>query len=182
MHRDLLTVIFMLAIRLSFELERTRCPIESRSRTRQAYRVAMPDAGADILRTKMANIIGTGIDVIEVDRIERALTRPRTGERFRARVFTQREIAYCESRGLPRYQSYAGRFAAKEAAMKAMGTGWNRNVGWSEIEVVRERGKAPTIALHGKSAEFARGRSIGKFHLSITHTVKEAIAHVIAEG
>ena len=89
----------------------------------------------------MSEIAGTGIDVIEVDRIERALTRPATGERFRARVFTAGEIKYCESRGLPRYQSYAARFAAKEATMKALGTGWNRNVGWSEIEVVRERGK-----------------------------------------
>ena len=130
----------------------------------------------------MAKILGTGIDVIEVDRIERALTRDRTGERFRARVFTEREVRYCESRGVARYQSYAARFAAKEAAMKAMGTGWSRNVGWSEIEVVRERGKAPTIALQGKSAEFARRKNISIFHLSITHTAKEAIAHVIAEG
>jgi len=66
-------------------------------------------------------------------RIERALTRPATGERFRARVFTPGEVKYCESRGRPRYQSYAARFAAKEATMKALGTGWNRNVGWSEI-------------------------------------------------
>lgn len=130
----------------------------------------------------MANIVGTGIDVIEVERVERALNRPRTGERFRARVFTAGEVEYCESRGRPRYQSYAARFAAKEAAMKAMGTGWNRNVGWSEIEVVRERGKAPTIVLHGKSAAFARRRNIVKFHLSLTHTASEAIAHVIAEG
>jgi holo-[acyl-carrier protein] synthase len=130
----------------------------------------------------MARIIGTGIDVIEVNRIERALTRTATGERFRARVFTEREVDYCESRGRPRFQSYAARFAAKEAAMKSMGTGWNRNVGWSEIEVVRERGKAPTIVLHGKTAEFARRRNISAFHLSITHTVRDAIAHVIAEG
>jgi holo-[acyl-carrier protein] synthase len=130
----------------------------------------------------MAQIAGTGIDVIEVERIERALTRPRIGERFRARVFTPGEIAYCESRGLPRYQSYAARFAAKEATMKAMGTGWNRNVGWSEIEVVRERGKAPTIALSGKAAAFAQRRRITRFHLSLTHTSAEAIAHVIAES
>ena len=130
----------------------------------------------------MSQIAGTGIDVIEVDRIERALTRPATGERFRARVFTAGEISYCESRGKGRYQSYAARFAAKEAAMKAMGTGWNRNVGWAEIEVVRERGKAPTIALHGKTAEFARRKHIVRFHLSITHTASQAIAHVIAEG
>lgn len=129
----------------------------------------------------MANIIGTGIDVIEVARIEHALTDATTGERFRNRVFTPGEIAYCDSRGKGRYQSYAARFAAKEATMKAMGTGWNRNVGWSEIEVVRERGKAPTIALHGKSAAFARRKNITRFHLSLTHTADQAIAHAIAE-
>ena len=134
------------------------------------------------MAVKMANIIGTGIDLIEVARIERALSNPVTGERFRNRVFTVGEIAYCESRGRGRYQSYAARFAAKEAAMKALGTGWNRNVGWSEIEVVRERGKAPTIALHGKSAVFAERKNITHFHLSITHTADQAIAHAIAEG
>src|SRR6266478_4676929 len=127
-------------------------------------------------------ILGTGIDMIEVERVERALTRPRTGERFRDRVYTEREVAYCESRGRPRYQSYAARFAAKEAAMKAMGTGWNRNVGWSEIEVVRQRGQAPTIKLHGKAAQFAHQRKIERFHLSLSHTEADAIAHVIAEG
>jgi holo-[acyl-carrier protein] synthase len=126
-------------------------------------------------------IVGTGVDIIEVDRIERALTRPVTGTRFHARVYTERETSYCESRGRPRFQSYAARFAAKEAAMKAMGTGWNRNVGWSEIEVVRERGHAPTIVVHGKSAEFARRRGIKRFHLSLSHTAAGAIAHVIAE-
>src|SRR5713226_1721997 len=130
----------------------------------------------------MARIIGTGIDMIEVARIERALTRPRIGERFRQRVFTKGEIAYCESRGRPRYQSYAARFAAKEATMKAMGTGWNRNVGWREIEVVRERGRAPGIVLHGKAAEFARRCNIANFHVSLSHTASTAIAHVIAEG
>jgi len=130
----------------------------------------------------MAQILGTGIDLIEVDRIERAINRPRTGARFRARVFTDGEVAYCESRGRPRYQSYAGRFAAKEATMKALGTGWNRNVGWSEIEVVRQRGRAPTIRLSGKAAEFAGIRGITSFHLSITHTASTAMAHVIAEG
>lgn len=130
----------------------------------------------------MSAIVGTGIDAIEVGRVERALNHHRTGERFRHRVFTEGEIAYCESRGLPRYQSYAARFAAKEAVMKAMGTGWNRNVGWSEIEVVRERGKAPTIALSGKAAAYARKRNIARFHLSITHTREQAIAYVIAES
>lgn len=127
-------------------------------------------------------IVGTGVDIIEVERVERALTRPATGARFRMRVFTAGEIAYCESRGRPRYQSYAARFAAKEAAMKAMGTGWNRNVGWTEIEVVRQRGHAPTIVLHGKTASFASRRNITRFHLSLSHTAAGAIAHVIAEG
>lgn len=130
----------------------------------------------------MGTIVGTGIDMIEVARIERAITNPVIGGRFRSRVFTEGEVRYCESRGKARYQSYAARFAAKEAAMKAMGTGWNRNVGWAEIEVARERGKAPTIALHGKTAEFARRKNIARFHLSITHTSGQAIAHVIAES
>jgi holo-[acyl-carrier protein] synthase len=127
-------------------------------------------------------IIGTGIDTIEVERVERAIVRPLTGNRFRARVFTEREIAYCEARGRGRFQSYAARFAAKEAAMKALGTGWNRNVGWNEIEVVRERGQAPTIKLTGKAAAFAARRKIERFHLSLTHTTASAIAHVIAEA
>ncbi len=130
----------------------------------------------------MGRILGTGIDIVEVERVERALNKPATGARFRSRVFTEREVAYCESRGRPRYQSYAARFAAKEAAMKAMGTGWNRNVGWRDIEVVRERGRAPTIVLSGKALEFARRRKIAAFHLSLSHTAAGAIAHVIAEG
>src|SRR5260370_25641978 len=125
-------------------------------------------------------IVGTGIDTIEVERVERAISRPLTGVRFRARVFTPGEIAYCESRGRGRFQSYAARFAAKEATMKALGTGWNRNVGWSEIEVVRQRGQAPTIKLSGKAAAFAARRTISRFHLSLTHTAASAIAHVIA--
>jgi holo-[acyl-carrier protein] synthase len=127
-------------------------------------------------------IIGTGIDVIEVERIQRALTRPLTGGRFRDRIFTASEAAYCESRGRGRFQSYAARFAAKEAAMKAMGTGWNRNVGWREIEVVRQRGQPPAIKLSGKTAEFGSRRKIARFHVTLTHTTTSAIAHVIAEG
>ncbi len=130
----------------------------------------------------MGRILGTGIDIIEVERIERALTRPRTGERFRVRVFTEREVAYCEARGRPRYESYAARFAAKEAAMKAMGTGWNAKVGWRDIEVVRAPGQAPAIVLSGKAAEFARRKRITAFHLAITHSSTDAIAQVIAEG
>ncbi len=127
-------------------------------------------------------IVGTGIDTIEVERVERALSRDLTGLRFRARVFTAGEIRYCESRGRGRFQSYAARFAAKEATMKALGTGWNRHVGWNQIEVTRERGQAPAIKLSGKAAAFAAQRQIVRFHLSLTHTAATAIAHVIAES
>ncbi|HEX4211603.1 MAG TPA: holo-ACP synthase [Candidatus Binataceae bacterium] len=129
----------------------------------------------------MGTISGTGVDMIEVDRIKQAIERPLTGVRFRARVFTDAEVAYCESRGRGRYQSYAARFAAKEAVMKALGTGWNRNAGWREIEVMRERGRPPGIKLAGKAEHFAHGRRVTIFHLSITHTTTHAIAHVIAE-
>jgi holo-[acyl-carrier protein] synthase len=127
-------------------------------------------------------IFGTGIDLIEVDRVRLALERPLTGARFKARVFTEGEVAYCESRGRARFQSYAARFAAKEATMKALGTGWNRNVGWRDIEVMRSRGRPPTIKLWGKAAQFAGSRHVTGFHLSISHSAVHAIAHVIAEA
>jgi holo-[acyl-carrier protein] synthase len=126
-------------------------------------------------------IVGIGIDIIEVERVERALTHDRTGARFRARVFAEGEIIYCEARGLPRFESYAARFAAKEAVMKSMGTGWGPNARWNEIEVVREEGGAPAVLLHGKAAEFARHRRVRRFHLSLTHTAETAIAYAIAE-
>ena len=122
----------------------------------------------------MAQILGTGIDLIEVDRIERAIKRPLTGARFRKRVFTDGEVTYCESRGRPRFQSYAGRFAAKEATMKALGTGWNRNVGWGEIEVVRQRGHAPTIELIGQGG--------GVRAQTRNHGVSFDIAHTVGDG
>ena len=124
-------------------------------------------------------ILGTGVDLAEVDRIRAAIGR--YGRRFIERIYTPAEIAYVEKKA-NRFERYAGRFAAKEATMKALGTGWSRNVGWSEIEVVRQRGQAPTIKLRGKAAEFARKRGITGFHLSITHTGTTAMAHVIAEG
>lgn len=127
-------------------------------------------------------IVGTGVDMIEVERVQQALSRLGTGDRFRQRVFTESEIAYCESRGRLLYQSYAARFAAKEAVMKALGTGWNRHVGWNDIEVLRQRGRAPMIVLHGKAAEFAGRCGIARIHLSLSHTASFAIACVTAEG
>jgi holo-[acyl-carrier protein] synthase len=127
-------------------------------------------------------IVGTGVDMIEIERLKRALEHPLIGARLRARLFTTRETEYCESRGITRYQSYAARFAAKEAAMKALGTGWGKSAGWRDFEVVRERGQAPCIALSGKAALLAGRRNARILHLSLTHTRSHAIAHVIAES
>ena len=128
-----------------------------------------------------AMIFGIGNDLAEVDRMEVALERPRTGRRFRDRVFTPGEQAYCERRGKARYQSYAARFAAKEATMKALGRGWGRYIGWLDVEVVRQRGARPEIVLHGKAKEYAATHAIHQFHLALTHTAALAEAQVIAE-
>src|SRR5205814_2247732 len=96
-------------------------------------------------------ILGVGVDVCDVARIRRAL-EAKTGARFRERVFTDDEQAYCEARKRGRFASYAVRFAAKEAAMKALGTGWARGVGWQDFEVVRATGEAPRLVLHRQAA------------------------------
>ena len=126
-------------------------------------------------------IFGMGNDLAEVERVRAALERPRTGQRFRARVFTAGEQAYCERRGKGKYQSYAARFAAKEATMKALGRGWGRVVGWRDVEVVRQPGSRPEIILHGKAKTYAAERGIRRFHLALTHTATLAEAQVMAE-
>src|SRR3982750_2287727 len=95
-------------------------------------------------------IVGTGIDIAEVPRVAEAIER--YGQRFLQRIFTEGEIRYCESKA-NRVERYAARFAAKEAGMKALGTGWNHGVRWRDIEVRRQPGGRPTIALHGKAVE-----------------------------
>ena len=126
-------------------------------------------------------ILGVGVDLIEVARIQRALENPRIGQRVRQRVFTDGEVEYCEKRKR-KYESYAGRFAAKEAVMKALGRGWGRKVGWIDIEVVLAVSGEPGISLHDKASSFARELGIEHFSLSITHTESYAIAYLIAEG
>jgi holo-[acyl-carrier protein] synthase len=124
-------------------------------------------------------IVGTGIDIAEVPRIEASIAR--FGDRFLRRVFTESEIRYCQSKA-NRVERYAARFAAKEAAMKAIGTGWNHGVAWRDVEVCRQPGGRPTIAFHGKAAEFAA--KLGAVHvaLSLSHTKEYAIAQVILES
>jgi holo-[acyl-carrier protein] synthase len=124
-------------------------------------------------------IVGTGIDLAEVPRIAAAIER--FGERFLRRVFTADEIRYCESKA-NRTERYAARFAAKEAALKAIGTGWKRGVAWTDVEVRREPGGRPTIAFHGKAAEFAAQLGVKHVALSITHTKENAMAQVILEN
>jgi holo-[acyl-carrier protein] synthase len=127
-------------------------------------------------------IISTGVDLAEVERIQAALEDPRIGRRFRDRVFTEKEIAYCEKKKLRgRYESYAGRFAAKEAVMKALGRGWGAKVRWLDIEVARARSGKPDIVLHDKTAKLAEELGIRRWALSITHTKDHGLAFVIAQ-
>ena len=124
-------------------------------------------------------IVGTGIDLAEVPRIAAAISR--FGDRFLHRIFTEGEIRYCESKA-NRMERYAARFAAKEAAMKALGTGWNHGVRWRDIEVKRQAGGRPTIAFYGKAAEISTKLGAVNVALSLSHTVDQAIAHVILES
>ncbi len=124
-------------------------------------------------------IIGTGVDIAEVPRIRESIER--YGERFLHRIFTEGEIRYCEAKAT-RFESYAARFAAKEAGMKALGTGWSRGVRWRDIEVVRPKGQRPTLQLHGQAAAIAEKLGSKHIALSLTHTSEEALAHVILEN
>ena len=124
-------------------------------------------------------ILGTGVDLAEVDRIRRAVERH--GRRFLERVFTPLEIAYVE-RKANRWERYAARFAAKEAGMKAIGTGWRRGVRWQDFEVVNLPSGRPTLKLHGAAAEIAEQLGVRSVVLSLTHTKTDAMAFVVLEG
>jgi len=126
-------------------------------------------------------ILGTGVDIVEVERIRRALENRRFGQRFRNRVFTAQEIQYCERNRVGRYQSYAGRFAAKEAVMKALGRGWGASVRWLDIEVAPARNGRPEIVLHDKTALIANELGIRRWSVSITHTKDHGLAYVITQ-
>src|SRR5277367_5820013 len=124
-------------------------------------------------------IVGTGIDIAEVPRIAASIAR--FGDRFLHRIFTEGEMRYCDSKA-NRAERYAARFAAKEAAMKALGTGWNHGVRWRDIEVQRKPGGRPTMTFHGKAGEFAARLGVKNAALSISHTQEQAIAQVILES
>ncbi len=124
-------------------------------------------------------IVGTGVDLAEVDRIRAVIER--YGRRFIERVYTAAEIAYVE-RKANLYERYAARFAAKEAGMKALGTGWKHGVRWRDFEVANLPTGKPTLRLHGQAAIFAERLGVGSIALSLTHTSGMALAHVILES
>jgi holo-[acyl-carrier protein] synthase len=124
-------------------------------------------------------IVGLGIDIAEVARVKAAIERH--GETFLRRLYTAKEQEYCE-RFKNKYERYAGRFAAKEAAMKALGTGWSRGVRWVDVEVTREKGGRPTIKLAGEAAHIADRLNVKNIVVSITHTADQAFAQVIFES
>ncbi|MEK7469742.1 MAG: holo-ACP synthase [Planctomycetota bacterium] len=123
-------------------------------------------------------IIGTGVDICEISRMEALLSR--RGDRAHDRLFTQEEVRYCSGKARPA-QSFAARFAAKEAVMKLLGTGWSQGIRWRDIEVKRGKGGPPSIALHGEAAKRAERMGIRRIHLSITHSGDIALVNVIGE-
>ena len=123
-------------------------------------------------------IVGTGVDLAEVPRIRASVER--FGARFTGRVFTPAEIAYVE-RKANRYERYAARFAAKEAGMKAIGTGWRHGVTWQDFEVCNLPSGRPTLRLHGAAARIGERLGVRRISLSLTHTAELGMAHVILE-
>jgi holo-[acyl-carrier protein] synthase len=124
-------------------------------------------------------IVGLGLDIAEVDRIEAAIVRH--GAPFLERLFTPNEVSYCEKHK-NKFERYAARFAAKEAAMKALGTGWSRGVRWRDIEIVREPSGKPTLRLEGVARQIADRLGVKNISVSITHSGNLALAQVIFEG
>jgi holo-[acyl-carrier protein] synthase len=123
-------------------------------------------------------IVGTGVDLSEVNRIRASIER--FGDKFIRRIYTPAEIAYVE-RKANRYERYAARFAAKEAGMKAIGTGWKRGVRWQDFEVINLPSGKPTLRLHGVAALVAEKLGVKNISLSLTHTAELGMAHLILE-
>jgi holo-[acyl-carrier protein] synthase len=124
-------------------------------------------------------IISIGIDIIEVARIREVLART---PRFAGRVFTAAERAYCDGRGAVAAQHYAARFAAKEAALKALQTGWRGGIGWQDVEVASRESGAPFLIFSGLVQELFEKSGATAAHLSMSHTSEHAIAQVVLEG
>lgn len=123
-------------------------------------------------------IVSIGIDIIEVARVREVLLRT---PRFAERVFTAAERQYCDGRGAVAAQHYAARFAAKEAALKALQTGWSGGIAWQDVEVSAKPSGAPVLILHGRVRELYEQTGATTAHLSMSHTTEHAIAQVVLE-
>ncbi|MCA1618535.1 MAG: holo-ACP synthase [Acidobacteria bacterium] len=123
-------------------------------------------------------IVSIGIDIIEIRRVREVLART---PRFRERVFTESERAYCDSRGAASAQHYAARFAAKEAAFKALRTGWRDGLSWHHVEVAPDELGAPLLQLSGHARDLFEHLGATHAHLSLSHTAEHAVAQVLFE-
>ncbi len=126
-------------------------------------------------------ITGTGIDIVRVKRITKLISEKQKS--FTAKLFTQKEIDYCEEGTNIKIsaQHYAGRFAAKEAFLKALGTGWRNGISWQDVEIVNDDYGKPVLKLYKKAKTILKKNNVNNIHLSIAHTRKDAVAMVILE-
>ena len=125
------------------------------------------------------NILGVGMDIVETNRIADSIER--FGDGFLHRIFTEDEMAYANSMKFP-HLHLAARFAAKEAISKAFGTGIGHEMGWRELEIIREPSGAPRVRLHGKAEDFAKARGVQAVHVSLSHTADYGAASVVIVG
>ncbi len=125
-------------------------------------------------------IIGHGIDIVETDRIQRLVAEH--GQRFLDRCFTAREQAYCSRNERRHYEHLAGRFAAKEAILKVLGTGWSGGISWTDIEILPTPSGQPTVTLDGETLCIAQRLGIARWHVSISHIETHATASAIGES
>ena len=130
------------------------------------------------VQPSIAVVVGHGVDLVANARIEKMLSEH--GERFIGRVFTDQERAYCEQGDKRRVERYAVRFAAKEAALKAIGTGWRSGIAWADVEVVSEPSGRPRLAVRGRCREIAASMGIDAWLVSLSHVEAYSIASVIA--
>ncbi|HSR69714.1 MAG TPA: holo-ACP synthase [Acidobacteriota bacterium] len=122
-------------------------------------------------------IIGIGVDIVEVERMRKAMANSAP---LREKVFTENEIRYCGERKTQN-QNFAGRFAAKEAVLKALGTGWSVGIRWTDVETLPDDRGKPQIVLHGKAKEIYQASGANSAHVTITHSEHNAVAVVILE-
>jgi holo-[acyl-carrier protein] synthase len=153
---------------------------------RGACRLALSGPGTSLIlrgpstpRDPQIMILGIGIDLVDIPRLERVLERH--GGRAHERLFTAGEVAYCNAAARPG-ESYAARFAAKEAFFKAVRRGWGQGVTWTEVEVVSSSEGAPRLVLHGGARERAESLGARRMHLSLTHSGEVAAAFLVLEG